>query len=60
MRGRGRRMLSIKQLRIIEEIAKKHDASLVVGNAHRGKGKMASNAGRKSLRQGSTSGASQN
>jgi IS605 OrfB family transposase len=38
-----------KTARIIEEIAKKHDASLVVGNAHRGKGKMASNA-RKSLR----------
>jgi IS605 OrfB family transposase len=42
-------MLSIKQLRIIEEIAKKHDASLVVGNAHRGKNRMASNV-RKSLR----------
>ena len=38
-----------KTARIIEEIAKKHDASLVVGNAHRGKGKMASKA-RKSLR----------
>jgi len=38
-----------KTARIIEEIAKKYDASLVVGNAHRGKGKMASNA-RKSLR----------
>jgi IS605 OrfB family transposase len=39
-----------KTARIIEEIAKKHDAALVVGNAHRGKGKMVSNAGRKSLR----------
>jgi IS605 OrfB family transposase len=38
-----------KTARIIEEIAKKHDASLVVGNAHRGKDRMASNA-RKSLR----------
>jgi IS605 OrfB family transposase len=34
---------------IIEEIAKKYDATLVVGNAHRGKNRMASNA-RKSLR----------
>jgi IS605 OrfB family transposase len=34
---------------IIEEISKKHDAALVVGNAHRGKDRMASNA-RKSLR----------
>ncbi|MFZ8825105.1 MAG: IS200/IS605 family accessory protein TnpB-related protein, partial [Desulfurococcales archaeon] len=33
-----------KTARIIEEIAKKHDASLVVGNAHRGKSRMASNA----------------
>jgi len=38
-----------KTARIIEEIAKKHDASLVVGNAHRGKNRMASNV-RKSLR----------
>ena len=34
---------------IIEEIAKRYDAVLVVGNAHRGKSIMASNA-RKSLR----------
>jgi transposase len=48
-----------KTARIIEEIAKKHDASLVVGNAHRGKSRMASNA-RKSLRHRSTSAAPQN
>jgi IS605 OrfB family transposase len=39
-----------KTARIIEEIAKKHDASLVVGNTHRGKSRIASNA-RKSLRR---------
>jgi IS605 OrfB family transposase len=39
-----------KTARIIEEIAKKHDASLVVGNTHRGKDRMAGNANKKSLR----------
>ncbi|MDT7895994.1 MAG: hypothetical protein RQ855_07305 [Desulfurococcales archaeon] len=33
-----------KTARIIEEIAKKHDTALVVGNTHRGKDRMASNA----------------
>jgi putative transposase len=35
---------------IIEEIAKKYDATLVVGNAHRGKSRMASNASKRNLR----------
>jgi putative transposase len=39
-----------KTARIIEEIAKKHDTALVVGNTHRGKDRMASNANKKSLR----------
>ncbi len=38
-----------KTARIIEEIAKKQDTTLVVGNTHRGKDRMASNA-RKRLR----------
>jgi putative transposase len=38
-----------KTARIIEEIAKRYNAVLVVGNAHRGKDRMASNA-RKRLR----------
>ena len=38
-----------KTARIIEEIAKKHNTALVVGNTHRSKSRMASNA-RKSLR----------
>jgi IS605 OrfB family transposase len=36
--------------RIIEEIAKRYNAVLIIGNAHRGKGRMASNANKKSLR----------
>jgi putative transposase len=35
---------------IIEEIARKYSATVVVGNAHRGKSRMASNANKKSLR----------
>ena len=38
-----------KTARIIEEIARKYSATVVVGNTHRGKDRMASNA-RKSLR----------
>ena len=38
-----------KTARIIEEIARKYSATVVVGNTHRGKSRMASNA-RKSLR----------
>jgi transposase len=38
-----------KTARIIEEIAKKHNTALVVGNTHRSKSRMASNA-RRSLR----------
>jgi transposase len=33
-----------KTARIIEEISKKHNTALVVGNTHRGKDRMASNA----------------
>jgi len=36
-----------KTARIIEEIAKKHNTALVVGNTHRGKDRMASNARKK-------------
>jgi IS605 OrfB family transposase len=39
-----------KTARIIEEIARKYSATVVVGNAHRGKSRMASNANKKSLR----------
>jgi putative transposase len=39
-----------KTAKIIEEIAKRYNAVLVVGNAHRGKSRMASNANKKSLR----------
>jgi len=39
-----------KTARIIEEIARKYSATVVVGNAHRGKDRMASNANKKSLR----------
>jgi len=39
-----------KTARIIEEIAKRYNAVLVVGNAHRGKSRMASNANKKRLR----------
>jgi putative transposase len=39
-----------KTARIIEEIAKRYNAVLVVGNAYRGKDRMASNANKKSLR----------
>jgi transposase len=38
-----------KTARIIEEIARKYSATMVVGNTHRGKSRMASNA-RKKLR----------
>jgi putative transposase len=47
--GERKEDIIYKTARIIEGIAKKHDASLVVGNAHRGKDRMASNA-RKRLR----------
>jgi transposase len=48
----GERMEDVihKTARIIEEIAKRYNAVLVVGNAHRGKDRMASNANKKSLR----------
>ena len=39
-----------KTARIIEEIARKYSATVVVGNTHRGKDRMASNANKKSLR----------
>jgi IS605 OrfB family transposase len=39
-----------KTARIIDEIARKYSATVVVGNAHRGKSRMASNANKKSLR----------
>jgi putative transposase len=48
--GERKEDIIYKTARIIEEIAKKHDAALVVGNAHRGKSRMASNANKKSLR----------
>jgi hypothetical protein len=49
-RGRGREMLSIKQLGLSRRSSKKkHDTALVVGNTHRGKDRMAGNA-RKKLR----------
>ena len=39
-----------KTARIIEEIARKYSATVVVGNAHRGKSRMASKASKKNLR----------
>jgi IS605 OrfB family transposase len=39
-----------KTARRVEEIAKRYDSVLVVGDAHRGKNRMASNIGGKSLR----------
>jgi putative transposase len=48
--GERKEDIIYKTARIIEEIAKKHDTSLVVGNTHRGKSRMASNANKKSLR----------
>jgi len=41
-------MLSIKTVKMVGEIARKYEATLVAGNAHRGKDRMASNA-RKNL-----------
>jgi IS605 OrfB family transposase len=46
---RERKDIIYKTAKIIEEIAKKQDTTLVVGNTHRGKDRMASNA-RKKLR----------
>jgi len=39
-----------KTAKIIEEIARKYSATVVVGNAHRGKSRMASKASKKNLR----------
>ncbi len=39
-----------KTARRVEKIAKRYNAAVVVGNAHRGKNRMASNANSKSLR----------
>jgi len=47
--GERKEDIIYKTAGIIEEIAKRYNAVLVVGNAHRGKSRMASNA-RKSLR----------
>jgi IS605 OrfB family transposase len=48
--GERKEDIIYKTARIIEEIARKYSATVVVGNAHRGKSRMASNANKKSLR----------
>jgi len=48
--GERKEDIIYKTARIIGEIAKRYNAVLVVGNAHRGKSRMASNANKKSLR----------
>jgi IS605 OrfB family transposase len=48
--GEKKEDIIYKTAGIIEEIARKYSATVVVGNAHRGKSRMASNANKKSLR----------
>jgi putative transposase len=48
--GERKEDIIYKTAGIIEEIAKRYNAVLVVGNAHRGKDRMASNASKKNLR----------
>jgi putative transposase len=49
MRGRGKK-ISYKTAGIIEEIAKRYNAVLVVGNVHRGKDRMVNKASKRNLR----------
>ena len=48
--GERKEDIIYKTAKIVEEIARKYSATVVVGNAHRGKSRMASNANKKSLR----------
>jgi IS605 OrfB family transposase len=48
--GERKEDIIYKTAGMIEEIARKYSATVVVGNAHRGKSRMASNANKKSLR----------
>jgi IS605 OrfB family transposase len=48
--GERKEDIIYKTAGIIEEIARKYSATVVVGNAHRGKDRMASKASRKNLR----------
>jgi IS605 OrfB family transposase len=48
--GERKEDIIYKTAKIIEEIARKYSATVVVGNAHRGKSRMASKASKKNLR----------
>ncbi|MEM2671745.1 MAG: IS200/IS605 family accessory protein TnpB-related protein [Sulfolobales archaeon] len=48
--GERKEDIIYKTARIIEEIARRYDAAVVVGNVRRGKNRMAGNANKKSLR----------
>ncbi|MEM4970662.1 MAG: IS200/IS605 family accessory protein TnpB-related protein [Sulfolobales archaeon] len=48
--GERKEEIIYKTARIIEEIARRYDAAVVIGNAHRGKNRMASKASKKNLR----------
>jgi hypothetical protein len=48
--GERKEDIIYKTAKIVEEIARKYSATVVVGNAHRGKSRMASKASRKNLR----------
>jgi putative transposase len=48
--GERKEDIIYKTAKIVEEIARKYSATVVVGNAHRGKSRMASKASKKNLR----------
>jgi IS605 OrfB family transposase len=48
--GERKEDIIYKRAKIIEEIARKYSATVVAGNAHRGKSRMASKASKKNLR----------